>query len=442
MTDLIDLAQKAFQQSDWSLLTQLLQQRLLDTPLSKPPDTLNQPPAQRQTDQWLEFAMAILGQGDFQERWDVAKVFPGFGTSAIAPLVALLQNEDEDPECRWFAARLLGELNDPIALRSLVELLHQSTDEDLNQVAVGALASLGVPAVQFLVELLHAPETRLLAVQALVQIHSAEIVAPLLSVAGDSQSLIRELAIAALGSFPDPQIPPLLVRSLTDPVAAVRRLAIMGLAVRPDLIPELDLITKLTDRLVDVDLSVCQQAALALGRLRDDEAVPVLLRSLYSPQTPASLQVDIIRALGWIGSQPALDVFQGVLQPESSFPLEVYQELVATTGRWESAALKPRATQVLVDALHTKPSLENADLRRAIALGLGQLQQPEAIAPLVQLLADEDGGVRWHAIAALKKLDVIAHLYLKNLQSQPDLPESLRQGVANALQEWQIELPR
>ncbi|NJP08137.1 MAG: HEAT repeat domain-containing protein [Leptolyngbyaceae cyanobacterium RU_5_1] len=74
---------------------------------------------------------------------------------------------------------------------------------------------------------------------------------------------------------------------------------------------------------------------------------------------------------------------------------------------------------------------------------MGQLQQSAALEPLIQLLADEDAGVRLHAIAALKTLDPhAAYQRLQVLQSRPDLPEALRQGVAIALTEWQIEWPQ
>jgi HEAT repeat protein len=82
-------------------------------------------------EQVLNLALDVLYAGDFQERWEVAKVFPKLGAIAIAPLIEILEDEEADLELRWFAARILGGFNDPTVITTLVELLKTSEDEDL-----------------------------------------------------------------------------------------------------------------------------------------------------------------------------------------------------------------------------------------------------------------------------------------------------------------------
>jgi HEAT repeat protein len=206
----------------------------------------------------------------------------------------------------------------------------------------------------------------------------------------------------------------------------------------------MELIPLLADRLWDLNLEVCQQAALALGRLRQDGAIPMLVRSLRSPNTPIELQLEIIRALGWIGSQSALDALQQLLTEFPPLPQLVSQELITTLGNWTAPELRLQASQILIQTLTNQPVLmEDRQLRQIVAMGLGQLKQSVALEPLIQLLADGDARVRLHAIAALKRLaPLAARQHLETLHANQELPQDLQRGVAIALREWPTELSR
>lgn len=433
-SDFLQKARDAEQQQNWPLLNYCLEQLLS---LEQEPSTVL-----KHAQAVLFLALQVLQFGDFQTRWDVARLFPAFGQQATAPLINLLQNEEVETEARWFAARILGQLNDPHALRALVALLQDSEDEDLALMATDAVANLGETAIATLAELLTEAETRPLAVQALAQIRRVETIEPLLTVVEDSQPGVRTLAIEALSSFHDPRIPPVLVRALADPSALVRRSAIAGLAVRSELAEELDLVTRLSDLLADVSLEVCQQAAIALGRIGGDAAATRLFRTLESPYLPQPLQLELVRALSWIGSETALDYLEQALWLDSLGSTEgaqaAYQEIVTVLGRWFNPDLKLQATQILVQLLQSDhPALVQPSIRQAIALSLGQLEQPQALMPLIQLLADEEASVRLHAISGLKTLDpAAAYQQLQVLATHESVSGQLRQGVAIALQEW------
>ncbi len=429
--------QAALQQKNWSLLTQYLQQWLIsDETVAGPEGTamtsaLGDP---------CDLAIAILTGGDFQARWDVAKLFPALGDRAIAPLIQLLQDKDADLEARWFAGRILSRYTYPTAIIALVDLLETTESEELSSMAADALATVGTPALTALTDLLAQAETRLPAVRALAQIRHSDTIAPLLTVVNDAQPTIRAIAIEALSSFHDPRVPPVLVQALADTAAVVRCEAVVGLGMRPDLAEALNLVPLLTDRLHDINLTVCQKAAIALGRMQTDAAAAALFHTLQAAPTPLMLRLDCVRALGWMGSPIALDYLHRALfqlEPSAAFA-PVDQEIVAVLGRWAAPDLKPQAAQALVDLLTlAHPGKANPAVRKAIAVGLGQLAQKRALDPLMQLLADADDGVRLHAVAALKTLDrQAAHQRLKTLAASADVPDSLRQGVAIALQEW------
>lgn len=420
------------QQGDWAAVTQALQQQY------HAGDWAQLSP--NETARLISLAIAVLRSGDFQERWDIAKVFAGFGDAAIFPLINVVQDEDEELDTRWFAVRLLGNANHPAAIQALVELLN-SDEDDLSTMASEVLATFGTEAIAPLTHLLNASETRLLAVQALTQIRHSATIAPLLTVAQDDDAMIRAMAIEALGSFHAPQVPPVLIQALTDPVASVRRVAIAGLAVRSDLTESLGLVNRFVDRLWDLNIGVCQQAAIALGRIGTSAAVDALSRAIVAPNTPTTLQIESVRSLARIGTPSAFNALENLLAHPSRHAAEVYQESAIALGRWTDPALKNSAAQALARSL-TKFA-HDPQIQQAIALALGQLHQPIAIEALIQLLASQNEAVRLHAIAALKQIQPQqTQQHLEELQTSQEISPALSHGIAIALQEWQIELPQ
>jgi len=437
-------AQAAHSSGNWSLLIQYLQQLILGD--QHPPAIVDagQNPTRSHL---LDMALEVLVAGDFHQRWDIAKLLLKLGQrlyagdieEVIAPLIEILEDEEADEELRWFAGRTLGEFDRPTAIAALVEVLKTSDSEELSAMAAAALGQIGSPAVAALTELLADENTRLLAVRSLSHIRRSETIAPLLGVVQDPQVVIRAAAIEALSSFHDPRIPPVLISALDDLAAQVRREAVIGLSFRPDLREELDLVNRLRQRLYDFNLDVCAAAAIALGRLGTDTAAAALFQVLQSPNTPSSLQIEIIRALGRVGTATSLAyLHSGLNQLESA---TMWQEIVTVLGRVEQPDLMPQAAQILIDVLKSNhPAAQHESVKQAIALSLGQLGERQAVDPLIDLLADRDVGVRLHAIAALKHLaPEAAHRQLEQMATNEALAPSLKQGVAIALQEWSVE---
>ena len=434
---LLEQAHAARSVANWSLLIQCIQQLILGENVV--------PLAEFERLQLLELAIDALAGGDFQERWDIAKVFPKLGQSAylgdvaevIAPLIEILEDEEADEELRWYAARILGEFNHPDAISALVELLKIGDNEELSAMAAAALGQIGSPAVGALTELLALEDTRLLAVRSLSHIRRSETIAPLLSVAEDPQISVRTAAIEALSSFHDSRISPVLLNALDDLAAPVRREAVTGLSFRPDLQEALDLVNRLMARLYDFNLDVCTAAAIALGRLGTDAATAALYQVLQSPNTPVTLQIEIVRALGRVGTATGLEYLRSCLNQLESV---TWQEIVTVLGRVEQPSLKSKAAGILLDILNSDHlATLSASVKQAIALSLGQVGDIQAIDQLIHLLADADAGVRLHAIAALKHLaPVAAHRQLEWLSTNEALAPELKQGVAIALQEWSI----
>lgn len=441
MSNFLEQAEAAAQNIDGYHLKQSLQQLLNSE------NWAAMTPGHQATclDQFSALALAVLTTGDFQVRWQVAKMFPllekaakqAGASLALAPLIEILQDNAADWELRWFVTRILGNLAEPEGVIALVNLIQTTADEELREAAATALANVGTAAVQALSELLFSPATssRLLAVQALSQIRRAETIPPLLRVVDDPDLAIRVTATEALSSFHDPRIPPVLVKALADPAAQVRCVAVAGLGMRSDLLRELGLVNLLAPLLWDLNLEVCQQAAIALGRLQTPAAAAALIRALKSRRPPIPLQISIVRALGWALTPSVLTALQQAL---TFVPQPVQQEIVRAIAQTQgSSPLTVQATEVLLALLAAQGAGEPG-FKQTIAVGLAELGEPQAMPALIDLLADPELGVRLHAIAALKKLDSqAAYTQIKALYHQPDLSTQLRQGLELALQEWQ-----
>jgi HEAT repeat protein len=220
-------------------------------------------------------------------------------------------------------------------------------------------------------------------------------------VAGDAQPAIRAAAIEALGSFHEPRILPILLAALQDTAALVRQEAIAALSRRQEGLPA-DFASQLQPLLYDSNPAVCQQAALALGRLGTEAAAEALFRAWQSAATPIPGKRDIILALSWSETAAALNFLEQALYWNDSATCE---DIIAGLGRQALPDLKVRATAILRDFLASgQPAASWLLIKQAIATSLGELGLPAATVPLQQLAAAADSRVRLHAIAALKKL--------------------------------------
>ena len=202
---------------------------------------------------------------------------------------------------------------------------------------------------------------------------------------------------------------------------------------------ELDLVNLLKPLLWDIRLDVCQQAAIALGRLKTDAAAYSLFELLLHPATSVELQIETVRALSWMETATALAYLEQTLIAESNNTnYLVCQEIVTVLGRVEKPELKATTAEIAIDLLASNhPAVKSAEIRQSLALGLGKLGDMRALDILIKLLADPDHSVRLHSLSALKQLDTgEVRQKLESLVKQDNLEVGLRDGIAIALQEW------
>ncbi|MBV6621954.1 MAG: HEAT repeat domain-containing protein [Rivularia sp. (in: Bacteria)] len=391
-----DIIADAVKQANWILVNQQLQQLL---------DKKNNAEAveDKELEQAVAMALQILQVGDFQARWDIAKIFPKIGKPAIAPLLEILEDESAELEMRWFALRILGEFNEPQIVLSLVKLLEKTQEEELAIASAQTLAKIGQPAISSLVELLKEEKSRLLAVKSLAQIRRSDVIEPLLSVVNDAVAEVRATAIEALGSFHHKHLMPVFIQALQDTSFSVRKEAVIALKVRDYLKEEFDLVNHLQPLLYDFDSQVCQQAILAMGCMKDEAAMKALSDVLNFKNFPLFLKQEAVRALNWSSSFLALDYLKEVLY---SSDIALAQEIITVLGRQESIEFKSYVTEILIDFLNSKQEITHqSQIKQVLATSLGELGDLRALTHLEKLGDDDDSKVRLYAKAAVKKLD-------------------------------------
>ncbi|MDJ0617671.1 MAG: HEAT repeat domain-containing protein [Calothrix sp. MO_192.B10] len=383
----------ATQQGNWRVVNQCLQQVSWDTAV--------------EFEQVLHSSLQVLSYGDFRERWEVAKIIPKLGEPVIKPLLLIIEDEAADVEVRWFAVRILGEFNEPQVILSLVNLVQSTEEEDLSIAATAALSNIGNDAIVALSELLKDEKSRLLAVKSLSQIRRSSTIEPLISVVNDINPEIRAIAIEALGSFHEEILIPIFIQALQDTSTAVRKEAVIALGMRGKSQGKFDLVKQLQPLLYDLNLEVCQQSAIALGRMKDEEGVEALFQVLISTTAPILLKKEIIRVLSWSGSQPALVYLEKILYANNLEPYKekLCQEIVTVLGNQKLPQLRFKSAQILINFLNSEQETASVSkIKQAIATSLGELRELSALASLEQLARDPEQVVRLHAIAALKKL--------------------------------------
>lgn len=410
MSPILLQAELAAQQQNWALLADCLQQLVNDISWSKSNlvDGIND-----QKHQALTLALTVLELGDFLEKWEITKIFPYLGSIAINPIIAIVEDEEAEEQKRWFATRILGQFNQPEAMTALGELIKTTNNKDLSSIAANALANLGTIAIPILANLLTDENTCLFATLALAQINDPAIIEPLLTVTDNPISEIRATAIEALSGFNDQRINEILRKGITDPATAVRKEAVIALGNRANLWSDLDLIKLLESLLKDIQLEVAQNAALSLGKIKNKIAAEVLIKEFQSPLIYPDVKITIIRALGWMEIPESLDYLQIILlenypdlDPDFLANVVICQQVIAVLGRIETSPLKIKATGILTDLINNYKMTEIPKIKQEIASSLGHLGQPEAILPLLILIADNDPSVRWHSLAALKQLNI------------------------------------
>ncbi|MEM8503725.1 MAG: HEAT repeat domain-containing protein [Cyanobacteria bacterium P01_D01_bin.1] len=407
----------------------------------------------------IDQAIAHLEEDDFHTQWESAKQLSKqiaqWGDRSIPYLINHLQTAT-NPDIQWFLVRVLRRFDHIEVVEAIARLLTTTQNEDLQVEICKALTDIGRSAIETVSELLdrrHPIERRVLAARVLACIRRSATIEPLLSVAKDDSPTLRLIAIEALGSFHDARITPILLAALEESSAEADAAtcieAIRTLGRRSDLLPHTDLVGPLRWCLLSKNHQIAKESAIALGRLGTKNAAIALGEALMQPvATP--VKVTIVRALGWIDSDEAIQSLAIAFRQGTPLIMPaVKPEIAKALGQTHNPSLKIQAAQPLIDWLQmhadefaTDVSADDlnqpsAELKRAIISALARLGEIAAIEVLIPLLASSNEQIKIHALSALDQINrESAKAQLQDYLADKNNSVETKNKVRESLRTW------
>jgi HEAT repeat protein len=300
------------------------------------------------------------------------EAFVLLGSGSIDALLPLLGTDD--PDVRKFIIDILGDIRDSRSVPGLIDRL-KDPDENVRVAAAEALGRIkDHRAVNALIESLMVYDQSWLdyaAAEALGDIGDERALKPLLEALG--RSSLREPVLQSLGKIGNVNTLPPLINGLSDPLLIVREVSVAALC---------SIYQKSEPR--DRERMLAEVRFAVSGRAVD------FLEELIDA-SEGELQKSAVTILGWTGRASTVPKLLSLLR-EEEMENPVVQAL---------RSLGQEAVPLLLGRLTD----DNVLVRRAAATVLGDLGNPEAEGPLIEMLADENGHVRGTAAEALGRLN-------------------------------------
>lgn len=240
----------------------------------------------------------------------------------IESLISALVNEDW--VVRMHAARAIGRMANSQALDTLILLLQDKVPAVRDETMI-ALKAIGEQAVIPLLTALKDKNwrTRLKATEALGVLGSKTGVQPLLDIIKhDPDTAVRQDAIRALGDIGDPAAMEPLLQELDTPRHQLQAIEALGKIGDRRTVPTLmKLVTLLDpsryegrapaceDERYEKDLPIVETSIRALAQLKDDRAIPVLIKALQSTLVRKEA-AEALKAFGKAAIPPVLELFK------------------------------------------------------------------------------------------------------------------------------------
>jgi len=312
-----------------------------------------------------ELVAAIRGGVGAKLRAAAAKALEGMGWSPA------------DEAERWAMAVAKGDLQDYgesiEAIRALLVPFADTTesDWDLRKLARGRLRNRGEAALGPLLE-------------ALADIGDPRAVEPLIKHLGVEADLMRARTVSALGKIGDDRAVGPCVQMLTDEDDDVRKAAAESLgllgdasAVQP-LLAALESEREYTDCSETAHSLVLGKVIEALGKLADERAVPILIRSLRG-DPDWSMRLGSAEALEQIGHPDAIDPLVEALKDSHSTVRWYVAHALGVIG--DERALRPLAVAEKLEDEGSVPAARPAIKKIQMRMASGTSAGAKAAAP-------------------------------------------------------------
>jgi HEAT repeat protein len=251
------------------------------------------------------------------------------------------------------------------------------------------------------------PSARLKAVEQLAR-EPADGIGPLSVAIGDDDWRVRRAAVKALAARRDEALVDGIIAALRD---GHRDFSVLSSALQLLTLTGVDSTKALVRLMDDADPDLRIQAALALGSQRHPEATDALLRAL--DDSDPNVRFHAIESLGKIASPSAIDKLAAIAETRDfylAFPA------IEALVRINDPVIAPKIAPLLGDPM----------LSAAAAEALGYIGDEDAIAPLVDALAQPATSVG----AVVEALTRIQHRYETSTSDGEEIKELVRRRLS------------
>jgi HEAT repeat protein len=251
------------------------------------------------------------------------------------------------------------------------------------------------------------PSARLQAVEQLAR-EPADGIGPLSVAIGDDDWRVRRAAVKALAARRDEALVDGIIAALRD---GHRDFSVLSSALQLLTLTGVDSTKALVRLMDDADPDLRIQAALALGSQRHPEATDALLRAL--DDSDPNVRFHAIESLAKIASPSAIDKLAAIAETRDfylAFPA------IEALVRINDPVIAPKIAPLLGDPM----------LSAAAAEALGHIGDEDAIAPLVDALAQPATSVG----AVVEALTRIQHRYETSTSDGEEIKELVRRRLS------------
>jgi len=232
----------------------------------------------------------------FSSRNSIVKMKTG---RDVRGLIRLLSHND--PDIQYEAAEALGNIGDATAVEPLISALKNGEISGVRWKAAEALAMIGPPSVDSLIDALQHPDgdVRWKAAIALGEIRDPRAVNPLIRCLSDKDRFVIGRAALALGMIGKPAVEP-LIRALQEGDGNLR----WGAAIALGKAKDPDAVEPLIHALADKYENVRAEAVSSLAAIGKPAIAPLIRFLKYADGTA---RVELMNALGELQANEAIE---------------------------------------------------------------------------------------------------------------------------------------
>jgi len=224
----------------------------------------------------------------------------------ISGLVRLLNHSD--PDIQYHAVEALGEIGDAGAVEPLITVLKHDEMSGVRWKTAESLVKIGAPSVEPLISALEHPDgdVRWKAAIALGEIGDQRAIEPLIRQLSDTDRFVKSRVAHALGMIGAPAVHP-LIRTLREGDGNLR----WGAAIALGRIKDPQAVEPLIQALADKYENVRAEAAASLASIGKPAIAPLIRFLKYSE---GGMRIEVMNALGELHANDAIEPLVQMLE--------------------------------------------------------------------------------------------------------------------------------